>query len=168
MTSGYCISATGIDFHEYDVNEGNTTQDNFVMLGGYKLPYKYNVLAHSDGDVLLHALVDAILGIICKGDIGQHFSDKDPKWKNASSSIFVAETMKMLSQKNAKLLHVDCTIICEEPKISKYREEIKNSVAALCNIDSNKVNIKGKTTEKMGFLGRGEGLCAIVTCTAIL
>ena len=163
----YCISATGIDFHAFDTITNNPEQ-NFVTLGGLKIPYKYNIKAHSDGDVVLHALVDAILGTICKGDIGYHFSDKDPRWKGANSDIFLTEALKMLKQQNGELLHIDATIICEEPKINPHRFAIAQNIAKLCSLSNNKVNIKGKTTEKMGFLGRGEGICAITTCTVKL
>jgi len=160
-------SATGIDFHTFDTSTTNP-EANFIHLSGLKVPYKYNILAHSDGDVVLHALVDAMLGIACLGDIGQHFSDKDPRWKGANSSIFVNHALELLVAKGIKLTHIDATIICEEPKISPIRSQMQACIAALCRLDVSCVNIKGKTTEKMGFLGRGEGIASLVSCTATM
>jgi len=159
------ISATGIDFHKFADEADRECKNNFIMIGGIQIQHKFKIQAHSDGDVLLHSLVDAILGTICMGDIGTHFSDKDEKWKNAPSSIFVKHAIDLLSRQSGKLIHIDSTIICQEPKILPYRYQITQKILTICNIPELKVNIKGKTTEEMGFLGRGEGIAAITTCT---
>ena len=163
----------GLDFHKfkpYSFTQYFKSQflrvkllkTKFIPLGGVKIPFSKEVEAHSDGDVVLHALVDAILGAICHGDIGMHFNDKDLRWKGVSSDIFLLHAITLLQKQCFSIVNIDITIICEEPRLTNYREEIIQNVAKLCNIDLSLVNLKGKTTEKMGFLGRGEGVASIV------
>lgn len=149
------FTGIGFDAHKFSDNKAD---DNFIILGGVKIPYKYRIEAHSDGDVLIHSIVDAFLGAMGEADIGKHFPPSDMKWKNANSRIFLEYCNELLKEKNGQINNIDVTIICEEPKISKYREEIRNNIAAILNIEPNRINIKGTTTEKMGFTGRGEGI----------
>jgi 2-C-methyl-D-erythritol 4-phosphate cytidylyltransferase/2-C-methyl-D-erythritol 2,4-cyclodiphosphate synthase len=144
---------SGLDFHTF--GEGD-----FVMLGGVRVAYGRGVIAHSDGDVILHALCDALLGAAGLGDIGQHFRDDDPQWRGADSKGFVRGVIAMLRERNLAVVNADITVLAEAPRLSKHREEIRRSIAALLEVDSACVNVKATTTEKMGFLGRGEGLAA--------
>lgn len=144
----------GFDAHKFSEEQAS----GFIMLGGVKIEHPQNMLAHSDGDVLIHAVVDALFGAIGVGDIGLHFPPSDNKWKGADSSIFLLEAKRLIAEKNAKIINIDVTVICEKPRISPYREEIQIRLAHLLEIDANRINIKGTTTEKMGFTGRGEGI----------
>ena len=130
------------------------------MLGGIRVPYGRGVVAHSDGDVILHALCDALLGAAGLGDIGEHFRDDDPQWRGADSSGFVRGVLAMLRERNLTVINADITVLAEAPRLSKHREEIRRSVATLLEVECDCVNVKATTTEKMGFLGRGEGLAA--------
>jgi 2-C-methyl-D-erythritol 2,4-cyclodiphosphate synthase len=163
----------GLDFHKFKpysflqyfkskVLRVKLLPIKLIPLGGVKIPFSKEVDAHSDGDVVLHALVDAILGAICHGDIGMHFNDKDSRWKGASSDIFLLHAITLLQKQCFRIVNIDITIICEEPRLANHRESIIQNVAKLCNIELSLVNVKGKTTEKMGFLGRGEGIASIV------
>ena len=139
--------------HKFDKNK-----TEYIRLGGIDIKFNKSLKGHSDADVVLHALVDSILGCISGGDIGSIFSDKDPKWKNANSKIFIDHAINMLNKNKCILLHTDITIICEEPKISKYRDQMKNNIAKMLNISNKNVSIKATTTEKLGFIGRKEGI----------
>lgn len=149
------VSALGLDIHKFDNQKAQS-----IRIGGVNIKYNKNLLGHSDSDVVLHALVDSILGCISGGDIGTIFSDKNPKWKNADSSIFVDYAISMLKKNKCLLLHTDITIVCEEPKISPYREKIKNKIAKLLNLDKKYISIKATTSEGLGFTGRKEGIMA--------
>lgn len=150
-------SGIGFDAHKFIPGEGG------IMLGGVNIPHDKIVEAHSDGDVLLHAITDALLGAIGLGDIGTHFPATDPKWSNASSSLFIKYTLELLAKHNYEIVNIDTIIICEEPKIGRFREEIINSLAQILEIDHKRLNLKATTTEKMGFLGRKEGIAAQVS-----
>ena len=144
---------SGFDVHTF--GEGD-----FVMLGGVRVPYGRGVVAHSDGDVILHALCDALLGAAGLGDIGQHFRDDDPQWRGADSKGFVRGVLAMLGERRLAVVNADITVLAEAPRLSKHREEIRASIATLLEVPPDCVNVKATTTEKMGFLGRGEGLAA--------
>jgi 2-C-methyl-D-erythritol 4-phosphate cytidylyltransferase / 2-C-methyl-D-erythritol 2,4-cyclodiphosphate synthase len=144
---------SGFDVHTFGEGE-------FVMLGGVRVPYGRGVIAHSDGDVILHALCDALLGAAGLGDIGQHFRDDDPQWRGADSKGFVRGVLTMLRERNLTVINADITVLAEAPRLAKHREEIRRSIAALLEVPPDCVNVKATTTEKMGFLGRGEGLAA--------
>lgn len=152
----------GFDAHKFS-DEINA--DNFVMLGGIRIPHKHKIEAHSDGDVLIHALVDAILGSIACGDIGMHFPPSDSKWKNANSVDFLIHANKLLKEKNGHINNIDITVICEKPHLSKYKELMQNNLAKILSIEQNKVSVKATTTEKMGFTGRGEGIAVQAIAT---
>ncbi len=130
-----------------------------LILGGIKIPSELGTESHSDGDAVLHALCDAIFGASALGDIGEHFPDTDPKYKNADSSIFLKAAMDILKQQNLLLINIDVTIILERPKLSPFKEEIRQNISSLCNLPLERVSIKAKTNEKMGFVGRSEGVC---------
>jgi 2-C-methyl-D-erythritol 2,4-cyclodiphosphate synthase len=144
---------SGFDVHAFGPGD-------FVMLGGVRIPHSRGVIAHSDGDVLLHALCDALLGAAGLGDIGQHFRDDDPQWRGADSQVFVRAVLAMLRERKLAVVNADITVLAEAPRLSKHREEIRGSIAALLEVESDCVNVKATTTEKMGFIGRGEGLAA--------
>jgi 2-C-methyl-D-erythritol 4-phosphate cytidylyltransferase/2-C-methyl-D-erythritol 2,4-cyclodiphosphate synthase len=153
---------TGIGF---DVHKFEQADDAFVYLGGIKVPSKYKVIAHSDGDVLLHALTDAILGAIAADDIGVHFPPTDIKWKDANSTQFVKHAVKLMKEKGGSINNVDAIILAERPKVMPYKEEIRKNIAEMLEINIDQVNLKATTTEKLGFVGREEGLAAQVICT---
>jgi 2-C-methyl-D-erythritol 2,4-cyclodiphosphate synthase len=146
---------SGFDVHAY--GPGNS-----VVLGGVRIPHTRGVIAHSDGDVILHALCDAMLGAAGLGDIGMHFPDSDPVWKGAESRRFVAAVLDMLSVRKLKVGNVDVTLLAQGPKVSAYRLEIRRSMALMLGVTENQVNIKATTTEELGFVGRNEGLAAQV------
>ena len=144
---------SGIDVHAFGPGE-------FVMLGGVRVPHTHGVIAHSDGDVVLHALTDALLGAAGLGDIGQHFKDSDPRWKGADSQGFVRAVMQMLRERGWRVGNADLTVLAERPKLAPVREAVRERVAQLLAVDAQCVNLKATTTEKLGFLGRGEGIAA--------
>jgi 2-C-methyl-D-erythritol 2,4-cyclodiphosphate synthase len=155
MTSQLRIGQ-GYDVHAF------TTGDH-VTLGGEKIPHTHGILAHSDGDVLLHAICDALLGAAGLGDIGMHFPDTDLRWKGADSRQFVRHVRDLLKVRDYVIVNVDTTVICEAPRLGKYREAMRSNIAADLGINITRVNIKATTSEKMGFIGRAEGLA----CQAI-
>ncbi len=144
---------SGFDVHAFGPGE-------FVMLGGVRVPHTAGVVAHSDGDVVLHAVCDALLGAAGLGDIGQHFSDKDSRWKGADSAQFVRAILQMLTERGLRVGNVDVTVIAEAPKVGPVREAMRRRLAELLGVPAEHVNIKATTTEKLGFLGRAEGIAA--------
>jgi len=150
----------GLDLHRLEIKEG----ENFVTLGGVKIEHYKSIIAHSDGDVLIHALVDALLGSIAMGDIGTYFPPSDEKWKNANSAIFLSHVVNLLEEKNARIFNIDATIICEKPKLLPYRNKIVENLGRMLKIDVSRINLKGKTNEKLGYLGREEAIGAEVVC----
>jgi 2-C-methyl-D-erythritol 4-phosphate cytidylyltransferase/2-C-methyl-D-erythritol 2,4-cyclodiphosphate synthase len=152
------ISAMGYDVHAFG-------DGDHVTLAGVQIPHTRGILAHSDGDVILHALCDAIFGALGEGDIGQHFPPSDAQWKNAPSSTFVAHAMKLLKERGGALVNCDVTLLAEEPRIGKHREAMIESLAALTGLKKDRIGLKATTTEKLGAIGRGEGLVAQVLCT---
>ena len=147
----------GIDFHRF---RKPTSNQSFIFIGGVSIKSEYEVIAHSDGDVLLHALTDAILGVISAGDIGMHFPPSDAQWKNADSTIFVKHALKMLKEKGGAINNIDLNLICEVPRIGQYRSQICANIAKILEIDVADVNLKATTTEGLGSLGRKEGIAA--------
>jgi 2-C-methyl-D-erythritol 2,4-cyclodiphosphate synthase len=130
------------------------------MLGGVRIAHSRGVVAHSDGDVVLHALCDALLGAAGLGDIGQHFPDSDPRWKGAASARFVTAVLGLLQARRLAVLNADLTVIAEAPRIAPHREAICREVARLLEVPVERVNLKATTTERLGFLGRAEGVAA--------
>ncbi len=144
---------SGFDVHAFGPGDS-------IMLGGVRIPYTRGVVAHSDGDVVLHALCDAMLGAAGLGDIGMHFPDNDPVWKGVESRRFVEAVLDKLKVRRLSLGNVDVTLLAQAPQVSPYRLEIRRSLAQMLGVTENQVNIKATTTEQLGFLGRGEGLAA--------
>jgi 2-C-methyl-D-erythritol 2,4-cyclodiphosphate synthase len=145
---------TGIDFHRFAENRK-------LILGGIEIEHHLGLLGHSDADCLIHAVVDAILGALGNGDIGAHFPDNDPRYKNVDSVRFLEEAAAMVLSEGYQIANIDTTIICEEPRIRPHAQRMRERVAAALNISPGQVNIKGKTTEQMGFLGRKEGIACM-------
>jgi 2-C-methyl-D-erythritol 2,4-cyclodiphosphate synthase len=144
---------SGIDVHAFGPGD-------FIMLGAVRIPHSHGVVAHSDGDVVLHALCDALLGAAGLGDIGQHFSDSDPQWKGADSRRFVVSVLALLRARGLAVANVDLTVLAQAPKIAPYREAMRRQIAQLLEVGEERVNIKATTTEGLGFLGRAEGIGA--------
>jgi 2-C-methyl-D-erythritol 2,4-cyclodiphosphate synthase len=144
---------SGIDVHAYGPGE-------FVMLAGVRVPHSHGVIAHSDGDVVLHALCDALLGAAALGDIGQHFPDSDPQWKGLDSRRLLAAVMEQLRTRRLTVVNADLTIIAQVPRIAPFREAMRRQVAQLLDLTVECVNLKATTTEGLGFLGRAEGIAA--------
>lgn len=134
---------------------------DFIMLGGVKVPHTHAVDAHSDGDVILHAIVDALLGAAVLGDIGELFSDEDPAYANQSSTFFLLEVATQLKALGYALQNIDVTVITERPKLKPFKLVIQENIANLLKIDQSQVSIKAKTNEKLGFVGREEGIAAM-------
>jgi 2-C-methyl-D-erythritol 2,4-cyclodiphosphate synthase len=147
---------SGIDVHAFGPG-------SFVMLGGVRVPHDRGIVAHSDGDVLLHALVDALLGAAGLGDIGQHFPDSDSRWRGADSAQFVSATIARLKSAGWQVINADLTLLAERPRIDPHRLAIGERVATLLGIPSACVNLKATTTERLGFIGRADGLGAMAT-----
>jgi 2-C-methyl-D-erythritol 2,4-cyclodiphosphate synthase len=142
--------------HGYDVHAFGPGE--FVTLGGVRVPHGKGVVAHSDGDVLLHALCDAILGALGEGDIGQHFPDSDPQWKGASSRLFLRHSASLLAARGWRLVNADLTLLAEGPRLSGYRTAMRGNIATDLGVDVRRINLKATTSEGLGALGRAEGL----------
>jgi 2-C-methyl-D-erythritol 4-phosphate cytidylyltransferase/2-C-methyl-D-erythritol 2,4-cyclodiphosphate synthase len=151
----------GFDVHAF-------ADGDHVMLGGVRVPYSRGVTGHSDADVALHALVDAVLGALAEGDIGLHFPPSDPQWKGAPSEKFLAFACERVRARGGLIANLDLTIVCEAPRVSPHREAIRERIAAIAGIAVGRVAVKATTSEKMGFTGRGEGLVAMATATVRL
>jgi 2-C-methyl-D-erythritol 4-phosphate cytidylyltransferase/2-C-methyl-D-erythritol 2,4-cyclodiphosphate synthase len=131
-----------------------------VMIGGVEIPHDRGLAGHSDADVVLHAITDALLGAAALGDIGQHFPPSDPQWKGADSSIFLAHAARLVRDAGGAIDFVDCTIICESPKVGPHRDAMRTRVAEILRLPLSAVSIKATTTERLGFTGRREGIAA--------
>ncbi|HVY56916.1 MAG TPA: bifunctional 2-C-methyl-D-erythritol 4-phosphate cytidylyltransferase/2-C-methyl-D-erythritol 2,4-cyclodiphosphate synthase [Xanthobacteraceae bacterium] len=154
-------TATGYDVHAF--GEGD-----HVVLGGVPIPYGRALAGHSDADVVLHALVDAILGTLADGDIGHHFPPSDPRWRGASSDKFLAFAVERVRARSGRIAHLDVTLICEAPRIGPHRDAMRARIAEIAGIAAERVAVKATTNEKLGFVGRGEGIAAFATATVRL
>ena len=161
MTGFETRVGTGYDVHALGPGSG-------VTLGGIAMPFDRALVGHSDADVALHALTDAVLGAIGDGDIGSHFPPSDPHWRGASSDRFLSHAVSLLAERGGTLVHLDLTIIAEAPKIGPHRDAMRTRVAAICGIGADRVSVKATTNERMGFVGRGEGIAALATATVRL
>jgi 2-C-methyl-D-erythritol 2,4-cyclodiphosphate synthase len=132
------------------------------VIGGVEIPHSHGLLGHSDGDVLLHALVDAILGAAALGDIGEMFPDTDPKYKDADSRLFVEGALQRVREKGFEVTSIDSVVLADSPKIAQYRETICENIASMLSLESDCVSVKGKTFEGLGAVGRGEAIAAQV------
>ncbi len=146
----------GFDVHAF--GEGD-----HVMLGGVRVPHSQGVLAHSDGDVVLHALCDAMLGALALGDIGKHFPPSDPAWRGADSRRFLRAVAAMLAERGYELGNADITVVCEAPKVGPHAQAMRETIAADLGVDIDRISIKATTTETLGFTGRREGIAAFAT-----
>lgn len=145
----------GYDVHRF-------AKDRKLVLGGVEIPFDKGLLGHSDADVLLHAITDALLGALAMGDIGAHFPDTDPKYKDADSRILLKDAYKLIKAKGYFLGNLDATVIAERPKLRPHIMDIRKSIATILECDDNAVSVKATTSEKMGFAGREEGMIAQV------
>lgn len=157
---------TGFDVHRL----GAKTPDGVdgVALGGIVIPHDQALLGHSDADVGLHAITDALLGALGDGDIGAHFPPSDPQWKGAASHMFLADACRRVREAGGAIRHLDLTVICERPKVGPYREAMRARVAEICAVPVARVSVKATTTERLGFPGRGEGIAAQAAATIAL
>jgi 2-C-methyl-D-erythritol 4-phosphate cytidylyltransferase/2-C-methyl-D-erythritol 2,4-cyclodiphosphate synthase len=151
----------GFDVHRF-------AQGDHVWLCGVKLAHTHALEGHSDADVALHALTDALLGAIGAGDIGQHFPDTDPRWKDAPSHLFLSEALRLVRAQGGRIGNVDVTVLCEAPKIAPHRQAMRERIANILEIEEARVSVKATTTEGLGFTGRREGIAALATATVVL
>lgn len=148
--------------HGYDVHK--LVEDRKLILGGVDIPYEKGLLGHSDADVLLHAISDALLGAAALGDIGKHFPDTDMAFKDADSRNLLRQVVNLIEEKGYRVGNIDCTIIAQKPKLKDYIEIMRKNIASDCNVDASCVNVKATTEEGLGFTGEGSGISAHAVC----
>ena len=153
-------TGNGFDVHAF-------TEGDHVMLCGVRIAHERGLAGHSDADVALHALTDALLGCVAAGDIGSHFPPSDARWKGAASRLFVEHARDLITGQGGAITHCDITIICEAPRLRAHIEAMRASVADMLGVDASRVSVKATTTEKLGFAGRGEGIAALATATVV-
>lgn len=146
----------GMDVHAFE-------KGDHVTLAGVKIPHTHGLKAHSDGDVVLHALSDALLGTLALGDIGQHFPDTDPQFKGADSRVLLKHVYQLILDRGYTLNNADITVACERPKLAKHNLDMRQSIADVLDVDVDQISVKATTTEKLGFTGRQEGILATAT-----
>jgi 2-C-methyl-D-erythritol 4-phosphate cytidylyltransferase/2-C-methyl-D-erythritol 2,4-cyclodiphosphate synthase len=151
----------GFDVHAFAAGEE-------LWLGGIRIPHDRGLQGHSDADVLLHAVTDALLGALGEGDIGDHFPPSDPQWRGAASARFVEHARALIERRGGRIDHVDATLICEAPRIGPHRAAMRARLAALLRVPEGRVSIKATTTERLGFTGRGEGVACQAVATVAL
>lgn len=150
----------GFDVHQFCAGD-------HVILCGVSIPHNRALLGHSDADVGMHAVTDAIYGALARGDIGQHFPPSDPQWKGAPSNLFLRHAANLAREMGFEIGNVDCTLICEQPKIGPHSGAMRAAMAEICAINIDRVSIKATTSERLGFTGREEGIAALATATVI-
>lgn len=148
--------------HGYDVHRFAENRD--LILGGVKIDYEFGLLGHSDADVLLHAVCDALLGAAALGDIGKHFPDSDERYKGIDSMVLLHHTVSLLEEKGYSVVNIDATVIAQKPKIGKFTEKMAENIASACHVSSDRVNVKATTEENLGFTGRLEGISSHAVC----
>ena len=148
---------SGFDVHAFGPGD-------HIMIGNIKIPHRHGFVAHSDGDVLIHAICDALLGALALGDIGRHFPPSDPKWAGCDSVVFLNHCQQLILEAGYTLGNLDCTLMAEEPKITPHATAIQQRLAEILDVKTDQISIKATTTEKLGFTGRGEGMAAQATC----
>lgn len=141
----------GYDVHPFD-------KDRKLILGGVKIPFEKGLKGHSDADVLLHAITDAVLGAAALGDIGKHFPDNDPAFENADSKLLLRESFLRVKKEGYSIVNVDATVVAEKPKLGKFIPEMRQVISGILECHQNQISVKATTNEKMGFIGRGEGI----------
>lgn len=144
----------GVDVHPFD-------DARPLILGGIRISDHGGLAGHSDADAVLHAVTDALLGAVGAGDIGQYFPSDEPRWAGADSAIFVREAKRLVAEMEAEIANVDVTIIAQKPKLAPYRDSMRDNIAKLLDLPPGHVNVKATTTDHLGFIGRGEGICAM-------
>jgi 2-C-methyl-D-erythritol 2,4-cyclodiphosphate synthase len=142
----------------YDVH--SLSPNRPLILGGVRIPYLLGLQGHSDADVLLHAICDALLGAIAEGDIGKHFPDTDPRYRDIKSALLLNSVMEKVKEKGFRLINLDTTIVAQKPKLIDFIPRMVNEIAQIVDIDASRINVKATTTEGLGFTGRGEGIAA--------
>lgn len=150
----------GFDVHAFGPGD-------HVTLCGVQVPYERGLVGHSDADVGMHTVTDAIYGALARGDIGQHFPPSDPQWKGAASDIFLRHAVRMAREMGFEISNVDCTLICEEPKVGPHAAKMRAAMAEIMDLDIDRVSVKATTSERLGFTGRGEGIACIATAALI-
>jgi 2-C-methyl-D-erythritol 4-phosphate cytidylyltransferase/2-C-methyl-D-erythritol 2,4-cyclodiphosphate synthase len=150
----------GFDVHAF-------CDGDHVMLCGVAVPHDRGLLGHSDADVGMHAITDAIYGALAEGDIGRHFPPSDPQWKGAESHIFLRHAVALAAEKGFRVSNIDCTLICERPKIGPHADAMQGALATITGIEAGRISVKATTSEKLGFTGRGEGIAALATATLV-
>jgi 2-C-methyl-D-erythritol 4-phosphate cytidylyltransferase/2-C-methyl-D-erythritol 2,4-cyclodiphosphate synthase len=154
-------SGSGIDVHAFGPGD-------HVVIGGIRIGHDRAFIGHSDADVGLHALTDALLGVLADGDIGSHFPPSDPQWRGASSDRFLRFAAERVRARGGMIAHLDLTIVCEAPKIGPHRDAMRAAIAKIAGVDVGRVAVKATTSERLGFTGRGEGIAAHATATVRL
>ncbi len=150
----------GYDVHAFE-------QGDHVILCGVKIPHTAALKGHSDADVGMHAITDAIYGALAQGDIGRHFSPSDPQWKGAASDIFLRHAGQLAQTMGFQISNVDCTLVCELPKIGPHADAMGQRIADILGIETSRVSVKATTSEQLGFTGRQEGIASIATCALV-
>lgn len=148
--------------HGYDVHK--LVEGRKLILGGVDIPYEKGLLGHSDADVLLHAVMDALLGAAALGDIGKLFPDTDERFKGADSILLLKEVCRVLSENGYKIVNIDSTVIAQRPKLKEYIVTMRENIADACKVDASQISVKATTEEKLGFTGSGEGISAHAVC----
>ena len=151
--------------HGYDVHR--MTENRKLILGGVDIPYEKGLLGHSDADVLLHAISDALLGAAALGDIGKHFPDTNPKYKGIDSRILLRHVVDLIKENGYSVGNIDCTVIAQQPKLKDYIESMRKNIAEDCCVEVSYVNVKATTEEKLGFTGDGSGISAHAVCILV-
>jgi 2-C-methyl-D-erythritol 4-phosphate cytidylyltransferase/2-C-methyl-D-erythritol 2,4-cyclodiphosphate synthase len=162
------LKARGMDIrlgNGYDVHA--FCEGDHVWLCGVKIPHSRGLLGHSDADVGMHALTDAIYGALAQGDIGRHFPPSDPEWKGAASHIFLSHAARLARDLGYQISNCDVTLVCERPKIGPHAFDMATELARIMNVDSARVSVKATTSERLGFTGREEGIAALATCCLV-
>jgi 2-C-methyl-D-erythritol 2,4-cyclodiphosphate synthase len=150
----------GFDVHAF-------SEGNHVTLCGVQVPHERGLSGHSDADVALHAIADALYGALAAGDIGRHFPPSDPQWKGAASDIFLRHAAALVAERGFAIANIDCTLICEAPKIGPHADAMRAAVAGVLGIETAQVSVKATTSERLGFTGRGEGIACLATCALV-
>ena len=156
-----------------DIRTGNAfdvhafTEGDHVILNGIKIPHNKALSGHSDADVAMHAITDALFGGLCEGDIGQWFPPSEVEWKGAASEIFLAKAVERVAERGFTITHIDCTIICEEPKIGPHAAAMRENISRICKVDVDRISVKATTSEQLGFTGRKEGIAALASATLV-
>lgn len=153
-------TGNGFDVHAFGPGDQ-------VTLCGIEIPHSHGLVGHSDADVAMHTVTDAIYGALARGDIGQHFPPSDPQWKGAASEIFLKHAVALAAEMGFGISNVDCTLICETPKIGPHATVMRENMAALMGMELDRISVKATTSERLGFTGRAEGIACIATATLV-